>query len=208
MTGHAEHRESVGDRIARVGESPGVLVAAGVVSILIGLLVLAWPGATIKVVALLFAIQLIVAGVLQLVSAFSADRGAGGRVLFVLTGALSIVVGLLCLREPLQTALVLGLLIGALWVVQGVAGVVEAIGNESGRARGWMIASGVLSVIGGVVVLVYPGASLVVLVWMLGIFLLISGAVVVVQGVVAGRSAKPASAPPAAQAGSAAPSPS
>jgi uncharacterized membrane protein HdeD (DUF308 family) len=49
MTGHAADRESAGERIARVGESPGLVLGAGVVSILIGALVLAWPGATIKV---------------------------------------------------------------------------------------------------------------------------------------------------------------
>jgi uncharacterized membrane protein HdeD (DUF308 family) len=114
----------------------------------------------------------------------------------VLLGALSILVGLLCLREPLQTALVLGLLIGAMWVVQGIGGVVDAIANEHGSARGWMIASGVLSVIGGVVVLVYPGASLVVLTWLLGVVLVAVGVVLIAQGFAARRAgAAPAAAP-------------
>jgi uncharacterized membrane protein HdeD (DUF308 family) len=188
MTGHAADRESAGDRIARAGESPGLVLGAGVMTVLIGVLVLAWPGATIKVIAWLFAIQLLVAGVLQLISAFAAGRGPGGRVLFVLLGALSILVGLLCLREPLQTALVLGLLIGAMWVIQGVVGIVEAIGNERGAGRGWMIASGVLSVIGGAVVLVYPGASLVVLTWLFGAMLIAIGVLLIVQGIAARRA--------------------
>jgi hypothetical protein len=99
-----------------------------------------------------------------------------------------------CLREPLQTALVLGLLIGAVWVVQGVAGVVDAIANEQGAARGWMIASGVLSVIGGAVVLVYPGASLVVLTWLFGIVLVVVGIVLLAQGLAARHAGTPASA--------------
>lgn len=81
MTGHASTPEPVGDRLARVGGSPGLVLAAGAVSVLIGVLVLAWPGTTTKVIAWLFAIQLLVAGVLQLVSAFSAGRGPGGHVL-------------------------------------------------------------------------------------------------------------------------------
>jgi uncharacterized membrane protein HdeD (DUF308 family) len=195
MAGQAStHTEPVGDRLARVGGSPGLVLAAGALSILIGVLVLAWPGATIKVIAWLFAIQLLVAGVLQLVSAFSADRGPGGRVLFVLLGALSILVGLLCLREPLQTALVLGLLIGAVWVIQGVVGVVDAVGNERGEGRGWMLASAVLSIIGGVIVLVYPGASLVVLTWLFGIVLIVVGILLVAHGVTARRAATPAPA--------------
>jgi uncharacterized membrane protein HdeD (DUF308 family) len=195
MTGRAAHTESAGDRIARVGESPGLLLGAGIVSVLIGVLVLSWPGATIKVIAWLFAVQLLVGGVLQLISAFAAGRGPGGRVLFALLGALSILVGLLCLREPLQTALVLGLLIGAMWVIQGVVGIVEAIGSEQGASRGWMVASGVLSVIGGTVVLVYPGASLVVLTWLFGVTLIAIGVLLIVQGITARRAHSAAPAP-------------
>jgi uncharacterized membrane protein HdeD (DUF308 family) len=182
-------------RLTQVADSPALVLAAGALSVLIGLLVLAWPGATIRIIAWLFAIQLLIAGVLQLVSAFSAERGPGGRVLFALLGALSILVGLLCLREPLQTALVLGLLIGAMWVVQGVAGMVHAIANESGAARGWAITSGVLSVLGGAVVLVYPGTSLVVLTWLFGIVLVAVGVVLVAQGLSTRRSPAAAATP-------------
>jgi uncharacterized membrane protein HdeD (DUF308 family) len=182
-------------RLTQVADSPALVLAAGALSVLIGLLVLAWPGATIRIIAWLFAIQLLIAGVLQLVSAFSAERGPGGRVLFALLGALSILVGLLCLREPLQTALVLGLLIGAMWVVQGVAGMVHAIANESGAARGWAITSGVLSVLGGAVVLVYPGTSLVVLTWLFGIVLVAVGGVLIAHGLSTRRSPAAAATP-------------
>jgi uncharacterized membrane protein HdeD (DUF308 family) len=182
-------------RLTQLADSPALVLAAGALSVLIGLLVLVWPGATIRIIAWLFAIQLLVAGVLQLVSAFSAARGPGGRVLFALLGALSILVGLLCLREPLQTALVIGLLIGAMWVVQGVAGMVHAIANESGAARGWAITSGVLSVLGGAVVLVYPGTSLVVLTWLFGIVLVAIGVVLVAQGLSTRHSPTAAAAP-------------
>jgi uncharacterized membrane protein HdeD (DUF308 family) len=206
MTGHTSTPADPVDRLARMGRSPDLILVAGALSVVIGVLVLSWPGVTIGVVAWLFAIQLLVIGVLQVVAAFSPADGAGRRIMFGLLGALSILVGLLCLRAPLQTALVLGLLIGATWVVQGVITTVTAIGSERGAERGWMIASGVLSVLGGAVVLVYPGASLAVLVWMLGIFLIVSGAVLVIHGVVARRRVTPDRGPTAAQAGSAAPS--
>jgi len=175
-------------------ESPALQLGGGALSVLIGVLVLAWPGATVAVIAWLFAVQLIVAGVLQLVSAFGAGRGGGGRVLSVLLGALSVLVGLLCLRATLQTALVLGLMIGALWVLQGIAGVVDAASSERGAARGWGIAAGVLSVIGGAVVLVYPGTSLIVLTWLFGTVLVVVGVVLVVRGLVVGRHGAAAAA--------------
>jgi uncharacterized membrane protein HdeD (DUF308 family) len=90
----------------------GLGIGAGLLSIVIGLLVVFWPGSSVVLIAWLFAIQLIIAGILQLIAAFMDESGTGGHVLIGLLGALSILVGLLCLRAPLQTAVVIGLLIG------------------------------------------------------------------------------------------------
>lgn len=192
--------DPLAEGLESVGRSPALTIGAGAVSIVIGVLVLAWPGYSVVALAWLFALQLIVTGVLQLIAAFAGDAGAAGRVLYGLLGALSILVGLLCLRAPLQTAVVLGLLIGATWVVTGVIGIFTAIGAGPGTGRGWKITSGVVSVLGGAVVLVYPGASVVVLTWLLGIVLVVTGVIIVAQGVGDRRSSsrlRPATAAPA-----------
>ena len=88
-------------------------IVAGAVSVLVGVVVLVWPDVSVVVLAWLFGIQLIVAGILQLVAAFWRDDGVAARVLLGLAGAFSILVGLLCLRGPLQTAVLLGLLVTA-----------------------------------------------------------------------------------------------
>ena len=125
------------------------------------------PGrsATVAVLAWLFGIQLIVTGVLQFVSAASdvgRDRAAGCCP--ACSGTLSILVGLLCLRTPLQTALVLGLLIGIAWVVGGVVRIVQGIlvaeaSPGHGAPRWWRIAGGVLWVLAGGLVLDFPSAE-------------------------------------------------
>jgi uncharacterized membrane protein HdeD (DUF308 family) len=166
-------------------------LAAGVLTVLIGVLILVWPGATIVLIAWLFAIQLLVTGVIQLVVAFRGDESTGGRVLLGLLGALSIVVGFLCLWVPLQTALVIGLLIGAMWVVGGVIRIVHALGAAHRGGRGWGVVAGIFSVIGGTIVLVYPGLSIVALLWIFGVVLVVTGLVVVVQAVVAHRHRRP-----------------
>lgn len=186
-------RDPLGEGLERVGRSPMLTIGAGALSIVIAVLVLV-PANTAVVIAWLFAIQMVVTGVLQLVAAFAGDAGTGGRVLLGLLGALTILVGLLCLRAPLQTAVVLGLLIGATWVVGGVIGIFHAIDDGPGGDRGWRIASGLLSVVGGAVVLIYPGASLVTLTWLLGIVLLVTGVVLVAHGLFARRSTLPAAA--------------
>jgi uncharacterized membrane protein HdeD (DUF308 family) len=179
-------------------------IVAGAVSVLVGVAVLVWPDVSVVVLAWLFGIQLIVAGILQLVAAFWRDDGVAARVLLGLAGAFSILVGLLCLRGPLQTAVLLGLLVGATWVVTGIIGIVHAIGAGHDHGRGWGIASGILSTIGGAIVLLYPGASIVVLTWLVGIVLLVTGLVVLVQGFTARRSGRRDVATSAARPGPAA----
>jgi uncharacterized membrane protein HdeD (DUF308 family) len=179
-------------------------IVAGAVSVLVGVAVLVWPDVSVVVLAWLFGIQLIIAGILQLVAAFWRDDGVAARVLLGLAGAFSILVGLLCLRGPLQTAVLLGLLVGATWVVTGIIGIVHAIGAGHDHGRGWGIASGILSTIGGAIVLLYPGASIVVLTWLVGIVLLVTGLVVLVQGFTARRSGRRDVATSAARPGPAA----
>ena len=159
----------------------GLGIGAGLLSIVIGLLVVFWPGSSVVLIAWLFAIQLIIAGILQLIAAFMDESGTGGHVLIGLLGALSILVGLLCLRAPLQTAVVIGLLIGATWVIGGVIGIVHAIGAGPDGHRGWRITSGVVSVLGGAVVLVDPGLSFVAMTWLFGIVLVSIGVLLLAE---------------------------
>jgi hypothetical protein len=168
-------------------------IAAGALSVVIGVLVLV-PDDTAVVIGWLFAIQLVLTGMLQLIAAFAGDAGTGGRMLLGLLGALTILVGLLCLRAPVQSAALLGLLIGALWVVGGIISIFHAINAGPHGDRGWRIASGLLYVLGGIVVLLNPAASLVTLTWLLGIVLLVTGVVLLAHGLFARHSTLPSAA--------------
>jgi uncharacterized membrane protein HdeD (DUF308 family) len=194
-----EHASAAG-RLAGVGRSPALLVVEGVLGAVLGILVLTWPGATVGVLAWIFGALLIVTGVLHFVSAASAEAGAAGRVLSCVLGTLLFLGGLLCLRSPLQTALVLGLLIGIVWVVGGVVRITQGVVQGRGASRWWRIAAGVLWVVAGGLVLDFPSASLVTLASILGIVLLLEGLCLVAVGLTTRRSpaAVPSAVPPAA----------
>jgi len=178
----ARPEDPVVDRLAQLGRSPALVLAEGALGTVIGVVVLAWPGPTATVLAVLFAAQLLASGVLELAAAFSEGARAGRRGWSAVLGTLSIVVGLLCLRDPLQTRVVLGLLIGIVWTVGGVVRVVQGIAAERGTARVWRIVSGAVSFLAGAVVLVYPGASIVVLTALLGVVLIVEGACLLATG--------------------------
>jgi uncharacterized membrane protein HdeD (DUF308 family) len=171
----AHTRTDPADVLDRVGRHWGWVLAFGIVTVLVGLLVLVWPGRTLIVVAVLFGIQLIVMGIFRFASAFGHDLTAGTRTLFALLGVLSLIVGLYALRHVLITVLALALLLGIFWIISGAVELFNALSNREMRSRGWAIASGILGILAGIVVLVYPAPSLLVLALVLGIWLLIFG---------------------------------
>jgi uncharacterized membrane protein HdeD (DUF308 family) len=168
--------------LSRVGDHWGVVVGYGSVTIVLGLILVIWPQATLVVLAVFLAIELLVNGIFQLVSAFAASTTDGGaRALLGVSGALSLIVGLLCLRAPLQTLLAIGLLIGAWWTVSGVIDILAALLSPS-RHRVWRLVMGLVSVVAGVYLLVNPEVSLGAFVIITAVWLFAYGAFAVVAG--------------------------
>jgi uncharacterized membrane protein HdeD (DUF308 family) len=164
------------DMLAQLGRHWGWALSFGVITLLAAIVVLAWPAATLLVIAVLFGVQLIVAGIFRFVAAFASDDASGGtRVLLALLGVLSIIIGLWAVRHVLLTLLALIVLLGIFWVVNGTIELFTALSHRGMPQRGWSAAMGVLSILAGIVVLIYPGESLLTLSIVLGIFLLVYG---------------------------------
>jgi uncharacterized membrane protein HdeD (DUF308 family) len=176
-----ELRGDPADMLAGIGRHWGWVLFFGIVTVLAGLFTLGWPGRTIVVIAVLFGIQLVVAGIFRFVTAFAADDESGGtRVLLALLGVLSFIVGLYALRHILVTVAALALLLGIFWIVNGAVETFAALSHRGMRGRGWTIFMGLLSILAGVVVLVYPAISLATLAVVLGFWLLVYGAMEIV----------------------------
>jgi uncharacterized membrane protein HdeD (DUF308 family) len=143
-----------------------------VVTAVAGALILAWPGGTLLAVAVLLGLQLIVAGIVRAVTAFTFDADSvAGRILFLLLGVLLVIVGILCLRAPLHTIAILVLLFGLSSIVSGA---LELFHGFAGGG-GWAIASGIISILVGIIVLSYPVSSVNTMIWLFGLCLLVVG---------------------------------
>jgi uncharacterized membrane protein HdeD (DUF308 family) len=164
------------DLIDQVGRHWGWGLAYGILTLLAGVAVLAWPSETLLVIAVLFGVQLIISGIFRLVAALaSQDLTGGTRALFALLGVLSIIVGLWAVRHADVTLVALVVFLGIFWVINGTIEVFAALSYGDIPGRGWSVLMGVLSVIAGILVLAYPGLTLVGLAVILGIWLLVFG---------------------------------
>jgi uncharacterized membrane protein HdeD (DUF308 family) len=115
-------------------------------------------------------------GIFRFVAAFVSDDLSGGnRVLLALLGVLSLIIGLYAVRHILITLLALALLLGIFWVVSGTVELFTALSHRGMQSRGWTAFMGILSVLSGIIVLAYPGISLLVLAVVLSIWLLVFG---------------------------------
>jgi uncharacterized membrane protein HdeD (DUF308 family) len=180
MSDHAAARETdtyvVPVSINRLAEHWGLVLAYGLATLGLGIALVVWPEASVTVFTALIAIQLIIAGIFRIVSALSMSGLDGGiRALVGLSGGVALIVGLLVLRDPLQTVVVLGLILGVWWVVAGVIDILGAFLSPGSSRRGWNIVSGVISVLAGGFLLVYTDISLHVLVVFGGIWLILAG---------------------------------
>jgi uncharacterized membrane protein HdeD (DUF308 family) len=172
----SEQMQRPADMLTRLGRHWGWLLAYGIITVLAGVAVLVWPGETLLVAAVLFGVQLIVSGIFRFVAALaSEDLTGGSRVLLALLGVLSVIVGLWAVRHVLLTLLALTVFLGIFWVVNGAIEIFAALSHRETPERGWTVVMGLLSIVAGIIVLAFPGLTLLGLAVILGIWLLIFG---------------------------------
>src|SRR3974390_2213728 len=175
-----------------VGDLWKTVLVWGVLTLILGIVVLVWPGMSILVAAVLFGAFLVVSGIAQVVAAFAAEVSAGSRVLLFISGALSLVLGVLAFRHFGQgyAVLLLAIWIGVGFIFHGVAESVVAISYPQLPARGWHIFLGVISVIAGMVVVAWPFDSIVVLAIVAGAWLVVIGITQIVWAFQARKAAR------------------
>lgn len=156
----------------------GLLIATAVLGIVVGVIALVWPGPTLLVVAVLFGISLIVTGAYRLSVAFVAHGlSTGMRLLFGALGAIILIAGVIGLFDPAESLILLALMIGIGWIVQGVHDLASHSTGTHGTPRWIMIGSGIVSVVAGVVVITLPGLAI-------GTFLVIGAILLIVVSAV------------------------
>ena len=128
----------------------GIRAAA---ALIIGILVIAQPSATITVLAVLLGIYFVILGFVRVVQGFiDKDLNGGGRAANFILGAVILAAGVIVIRNPFETAVFVVILIGISWIFEGVATLIDtARGNGSGLS----IVIGILIALAGVLVILF-----------------------------------------------------
>jgi uncharacterized membrane protein HdeD (DUF308 family) len=152
-----------------------LLFTLGVATMCFGIAILAWPDASVRVVAVLVGIWLLLAGLARIVGAFVWRRGLGRQLLSGIVGIVLVIGGVACLRDLAKGGAVLAFLIALVWILSGIAELVVA--QEAGTwARRWLIVLGIASLVVGFVFVFSPALTLAVMVLLTGLSALVIGA--------------------------------
>ncbi len=154
-----------------------VILLQGIALVILGILLLTAPGATLLILVQFLGIWWLVQGLFQIISIFI-DSSLWGWKLFA--GILGIVAGIVMLQHPLWSALLVPAIAIIILGIQAlIFGVVEML--QAFQGGGWGIGLlGVLSIIFGIVLLAHPLIGVAVLPLVLGGFGLVGGIVAIV----------------------------
>jgi uncharacterized membrane protein HdeD (DUF308 family) len=122
---------NVGTAISgRVKQGRGWLAVAGLLGIGVGVVVFLWTGMSALALLYVIGVYAVLLGLITIAGAFWLPFEVGDRALFVLTGLVSILFGIVMFAKPGDGALVLLALIAAFALVTGVSELVVAIGGK------------------------------------------------------------------------------
>lgn len=153
-----------------------VIVVRAVLAVAFGLVALLWPDRTLVALAIAFGVYAILAGVAGVIDAVR-NRGRSRWWWGLLSGSAGLVAGVLALIWPGITAVALAILVGAWAVVTGVAEIAVVFRLRGAGRRVWLPGlAGALSVVAGIVILLWPAAGAIGLAVVLGAFALLYGA--------------------------------
>jgi len=158
--------------LALAREWPAVLFM-GVVTLALGVVVIAWPSQTLTVISILLGLQILLLGLYRLIVAFSDETISPGLTGFV--GVLLIIGGVIVLRNPFETVAVLATILGVAWIVIGAVEIIESIANRRAEGRAMLFIGGLLSLVAGIVVVVWPAPTVTVIAWIAGFYLIVFG---------------------------------
>ena len=167
-------------------------LVVGFITLALGIVLALRPSQSLSVIAVFIGILLIVGGVFHFIRAL--DHDEQHRAWIAIAGLLELVIGVVMIRHLSLTKSAIGLLIGLVWIVQGVVALLAGIMGGVKGSRGWAIGFGLISLVAGIVVVSVPEKSVTALATLIGIWFIVMGLLELAAGFVLRSDLKKAGA--------------
>jgi uncharacterized membrane protein HdeD (DUF308 family) len=155
----------------------------GLIAVLFGVAALVWPRLALEILVLLFGAFALADGIIAALVAIQSRHIFDGWWVWLLEGLVGLAIGVAAFIWPALTERVLLYLIAAWAIITGVLEVIAALGLREIIERVWLLAlDGILSVILGVLLVIRPAAGAVALAWLIGLYAIVAGVLLLVLG--------------------------
>ncbi len=162
---------------AAAKHSWGAVLVGGLGLIALGIMLLVWPHASLTVVAILVGAALLVSGLVRLYEGFTASSESGGmRAAYVVIGLLAVLAGLYCLRHHALSLFLVAFVTGVYFIAHGISDLGIAMSARV-PGRGLRAVLGIFSLAAGIIMVIWPAITLVLLLTIVGAWLIFYGLV-------------------------------
>lgn len=178
MSTYAPAGSPIPDRelLIAVADDWWLLLLRGLAAVAFAVIAFLWPAITLAALVYLFGIYAIVDGLASIWAAFNVPGRAGSRWWLGLSGAVSILAGIVAFVYTGMTASVLLVVIAVWAIIIGVLQLFAAIDLWKVVDNAWwLIFSGLLSIAFGAALIAWPGTGALALIWTIAWFWLFFG---------------------------------
>lgn len=148
-----------------------ILALVGLLSIAAGVIILFKPADSLATLAVIAGIFLVVDAIFELLAAIVGATPSRG--FMALLGVLTLLVGVMLIRHPIQGVTAIALLIGFWLLLVGVVRLVAAF--EETEHRGWNITAAIISILAGIVIVSSPNIGYATLALLTGLAFIFNG---------------------------------
>lgn len=159
----------------------GLALAQGVLAILFGVVALFLPGMTVALLLLFFGIFVLVWGIVGLIISLSRIGAHKFWWLELIFSLLAIGLAVYVLRNPVDTAAFFVVIIGLTFLVRGLIDLLQGLfgGADESGSRAFHIITGILGVVAGIIALLHPVSAGVAVVWVIGLYAVLYGSLII-----------------------------
>jgi uncharacterized membrane protein HdeD (DUF308 family) len=159
----------------------GLGIAQGVLAILFGVVALFWPGLTVALLLVFFGVFVLVWGIVGIIVSLSSIGSNKLWWLELIFSVLALGVAVYTLRNQAETAAIFIVIIGITFLLRGIIDLLVGLfdSEQHRENKAFRILGGVLGILAGIVIFLNPVSAGVAVVWVIGLYAVLYGALAI-----------------------------
>ena len=154
-----------------------LVLLSGITSLIFGLLTITWPVITLVILTYFFAFYALFAGVINIIQGITGVSNNKVWYLLLILGAIQVAASIYVLQFPGLSILTFVLIMGFIFMIQGILEIIGAFLEKSGGSMALEIILGALGLIAGFAIIRYPIQGGLAFLWVLGVYGIVGGAI-------------------------------